>query len=76
MTEKQEKVQIEIEKVLRRIEEFEEYSDIDSIAQYAKDLNAVQKRIGEIQDQITMINKVKHLTIQQCLDTYISIVLF
>ena len=76
MTEKQEKVQIEIEKVLRRIEEFEEYSDIDSIGQYAKDLNAVQKRIGEIQDQITMINKVKHLTIQRCLDTNISIVVF
>ena len=59
LTEKQEKVQIEIEKVLRRVEEFEEYSDTEAAVQYVKELHAVQKRITELHDQITVINKVR-----------------
>ena len=58
LTEKQEKVQIEIEKVLRRVEEFEEYGDMDAVPQYVKDLQSVQKRVAEIQDQSVTINKV------------------
>ena len=64
LTDKQEKVQIEIEKVLRRVEEFEEYGDVDAIPQYVKDLQSVQKRVAEVQDQTVTINKVSsfHIT--------------
>nr|WAW84833.1 axonemal dynein heavy chain reconstructed 1 [Halisarca dujardinii] len=61
LTEKQEKVQIEIEKVLRRVEEFEEYCDSEAAVQYVKDLNSVQKRISELHDQIVNINKEEEL---------------
>ena len=57
-------MQIEIEKVLRRVEEFEEYGDVDAIPQYVKDLQSVQKRVAEVQDQTVAINKVSsfHIT--------------
>ena len=38
LTEKQEKVQIEIEKCHRRVEEFSEYSDLSMMQQYCKDV--------------------------------------
>lgn len=60
LTERQEKVQIEIEKVLRRVEEFEEYGDMDAVPQYVKELQSVQKRVAEIQDQTVAINKVSN----------------
>lgn len=53
-------MQIEIEKVLRRVEEFEEYGDMDAVPQYVKDLQSVQKRVAEIQDQSVTINKVSN----------------
>ena len=38
LTERQEKVQIEIEKCHRRVEEFSEYSDLSLMQQYCKDV--------------------------------------
>ena len=38
LREKQEKVQIEIEKCHRRVEEFAEYSDLSLMQQYCKDI--------------------------------------
>lgn len=38
LTEKQEKVVIEIEKCHRRVEEFSEYNDLSLMQQYCKDI--------------------------------------
>ena len=51
-------MQIEIEKVLRRVEEFEEYGEIEAVPQYVKELHSVQKRVAEVQEQTIAINKV------------------
>ena len=61
LTEKQEKVQIEIEKCHRRVEELSEYSDLGSIPHYCKDVGHIQKTLTEIQEQIVQINKEEEL---------------
>lgn len=58
LTERQEKVLIEIEKAHRRVEELSEYNDLNSAAHYVKDITQLQRRLGELQDQIAQINKV------------------
>ena len=57
LTDRQEKVLIEIEKVHRRVEELSEYSDLNSVVHYVKDVTQLQRRMGELQDQISQINK-------------------
>ena len=61
LTEKQEKVQIEIEKCHRRVEEFAECSDLSLMQQYCKDVAGVQRRLGELQEQIVQINREEEL---------------
>ena len=61
LTERQEKVQIEIEKCHRRVEELTEYSDLNNVSHYCKDVAQLQKRLGELQDQIIQINKEEEL---------------
>ena len=46
LTERQEKVQIEIEKCHRRVEEFSEYSDLSAMQQYCKDVARWVERGG------------------------------
>ena len=57
LTDRQEKALIEIEKVHRRVEELSEYNDLNSVVHYVKDVTQLQRRMGEIQDQISQINK-------------------
>ena len=61
MKERQEKVQIEIEKCHRRVEELSEYSDLSSIPHYCKEVGQIQKKLLEIQDQVVQINKEEEL---------------
>ena len=61
MTERQEKVQIEIEKCHQRVEELSEYSDLNSIPHYCKDIAQIQKRLIEVHEQINQINKEEEL---------------
>ena len=58
LTDRQEKVLIEIEKVHRRVEELSEYNDLNSVVHYVKDVTQLQRRMGELHDQIAQINKV------------------
>ena len=59
LTERQEKAQIEIEKCRQRVDELAEYNDLNLITQYCKEVTQLQKKLNEIQDQITQINKVR-----------------
>ena len=61
LTERQEKVQIEIEKCHRRVEELSEYSDLNNVIHYCKDITQLQKCLVELQDQIAQINKEEEL---------------
>lgn len=46
--------------VCSKVDEFQNYSDMDSMLQYCKDVQTVQRRLGEIQEQVNQINKVSH----------------
>ena len=44
----------------RKVDEFQNYSDMDSMLQYCKDVQTVQRRLSEIQEQVNQINKASY----------------
>ncbi|XP_029456789.1 LOW QUALITY PROTEIN: dynein heavy chain 12, axonemal [Rhinatrema bivittatum] len=58
---KREKLMIELEKLSRRMEEFEDCSEMDMMAQYVSDVRIVQKRIQEAEETMEYINKEEAL---------------
>jgi len=58
LLEKREKVMLELEKLRSRVDEFNDYGEMDMMPQYVNDVRVVQKRLQEVQEQITWINKV------------------
>eukprot|EP00105_Crassostrea_gigas_P043640 XP_019927788.1 PREDICTED: dynein heavy chain 12, axonemal isoform X3 [Crassostrea gigas] len=61
LLEKREKVIAELEKLRQRVDEFNDYGELDMMQQYVQDVRAVQKRLADVQDQISFINKEEHL---------------
>jgi len=61
LTEKRVKVVLELEKLKQRTDEFSDYGELDMIHQYVLDVRNVQKRLGDVQEQITWINKEEGL---------------
>lgn len=51
----------ELEKLRQRVDEFNDYGELDMMQQYVQDVRAVQKRLADVQDQISFINKVSRL---------------
>ena len=51
----------ELEKLRGRVDEFNDYGEMDMMQQYVQDVRAVQKRVAEVMDQIDWINKVRGL---------------
>ena len=49
---------MELEKLRHRVDEFNDYGELDTMQQYVQDVVKVQRRIAEVQDQIEWINKV------------------
>lgn len=49
---------LELEKLRSRVDEFNDYGEMDMMPQYVNDVRVVQKRLQEVQEQITWINKV------------------
>jgi dynein heavy chain len=49
---------LELEKLRQRVDEFNDYGELDMMQQYVQDVRAVQKRLADVTDQITWINKV------------------
>ena len=60
--ERREKVMAELEKLRARVDEFNDYGEMDMMQQYVQDIRAVQKRVTEVTDQIDWINKVGFFT--------------
>jgi dynein heavy chain len=58
LLEKREKVIAELEKLRQRVDEFNDYGELDMMTQYVQDVRAVQKRLSDVQEQISFINKV------------------
>lgn len=49
---------LELEKLRKRVDEFNDYGELDMMQQYVQDVRVVQKRITDVQESITWINKV------------------
>lgn len=49
---------IELEKLRQRVDEFNENGELDMMQQYVADVRGVQRRLVDVQEQITWINKV------------------
>ena len=72
LMEKKEKVMLELQKLKQRVDEFNDYGELDMMQQYVQDVKAVQKRLADAQEQITYVNKEEvqilgHLIILRCL---------
>jgi len=61
LTERRIKVVAELEKLHQRADEFGDYGELDMITQYVGDVRAVQKRLGDVLEQISWINKEEAL---------------
>ncbi|KAK7490595.1 hypothetical protein BaRGS_00018198, partial [Batillaria attramentaria] len=61
LAEKTKKVHREIEKLKQRMDEFNDFGELDMIQQYIKDVMAVQRRIDAVQELIEWINKEEAL---------------
>ena len=61
LTEKREKVAVELLKLKQRVDEFTDYGELDMMQQYVLDVRAVQKRLSDAQEQIVWINKEEGL---------------
>ena len=58
LNERREKVLLELEKLRSRVDEFNDYGELDMMLQYTQDVAKVQKRISDVQVNVTWINKV------------------
>jgi len=61
LTEKRQKVVLELQKMKQRADEFSDYGELDMMQQYVLDVRAVQKRLADAQEQIAWINKEEAL---------------
>ncbi|XP_046853911.1 dynein axonemal heavy chain 7-like isoform X3 [Xenia sp. Carnegie-2017] len=85
LTEKREKVMMELEKLQRRVEEFGEYGDLEMMMQYVKDVQTVQRKLSDCSESINFINQEEELfkweqttypqleVIQQSIDPYLKL---
>ena len=48
---------LELQKLKQRVDEFNDYGELDMMQQYVQDVRAVQKRLADAQEQITWVNK-------------------
>ena len=57
LVEKKEKIMLELQKLKSRVDEFNDYGELDMMQQYVQDVRAVQRRLADAQEQISWINK-------------------
>ena len=57
LNEKRVKIANELTKLKQRADAFSDYGELDMIQQYVNDVRNVQKRLADVQEQITWINK-------------------
>ena len=61
LLERKEKVMLELAKLKQRVDEFNDYGELDMMAQYVQDVRAVQKRLTDAQENIVFVNKEEML---------------
>ncbi|XP_015752501.1 PREDICTED: dynein heavy chain 12, axonemal-like [Acropora digitifera] len=61
LLEKREKVMLELDKLKRLVEDFKEYGDMDMMMQYVKEVQTVQKKLGDCVESIGFINEEEDL---------------
>jgi len=61
LLEKKEKLMLELQKLKQRVDEFNDYGELDMMQQYVQDVRAVQKRLIEAQELIEWVNKEEAL---------------
>jgi len=61
LNDKRAKVVLELEKLKQRADEFSDCGELDMIQQYVVDGRSVQKRLGDVQEQIAWVNKEEGL---------------
>ncbi|EDV24937.1 uncharacterized protein TRIADDRAFT_25541, partial [Trichoplax adhaerens] len=61
LVDKREKVLLDLEKLNRRVMEYNEYGDLDMMNQYVKDVQSTQRKIQEISEMISVINEEEQL---------------
>ena len=52
LLERKEKLMLELQKLKLRVDEFNDYGELDMMQQYVQDVRAVQKRIQGAQEEI------------------------
>lgn len=57
LVERKEKLMLELQKLKQRADEFNDYGELDSMAQYVNDVRLTQKRLADAQEQIQFVNK-------------------
>ena len=48
---------LELEKLSQRVDEFNDYSELDMMGQYVQDVRTVQKRIAELNEQVGLLSR-------------------
>jgi len=61
LTDKREKVMLELDRLKKQVTEFVEFGDMDIMLQYLKDVQAVQRKISELSETIEFINMEEDL---------------
>ena len=57
LVESKEKLMLELQKIRQRVDEFNDYGELEMMQQYVRDVQALQKRLADAQEQIDFINK-------------------
>ncbi|XP_059163826.1 dynein axonemal heavy chain 12-like isoform X1 [Physella acuta] len=58
---RREKIMLELEKLRMRVDEFNDYGELDMMQQYVQDVRQVQRRIQDLNEQVNWINKEEQL---------------
>ncbi|TSM04870.1 Dynein heavy chain 7, axonemal [Bagarius yarrelli] len=61
LLERREKMMLELERLIRKTEEFADCSELDMMQQYVTDVRAVQKRLQDVEELIIFVNKEEAL---------------
>ena len=52
---------LELQKLQQRVDEFNDYGELDTMPQYVQDVRAVQRRLDTCREQIEWVNKEEQL---------------
>ena len=72
LIDRKEKLMLELGKLKSRVDEFNDYGELDMMAQYVQDVRAVQKRLSECIADIEWVNQ-EELLYKYPVSTYMEV---